>query len=204
MLVSAIWLSFFAYCWSSCFSCYVFYEKLFDTSLSHNAQLFLGLSQEKSLLSSLSKCTQWKLEFGIFKVENEEIVRDKGSNMKIKLWRVLSFYMPNSLLSDICIDCCLLVLIYLFVHHASSYRSRKIVSRLRKHLQCITLCFNWLPSILNRLHKSFEKLAIHYHISIIDYIILLRPCLFSWISTLIDYKVIVIDYIVLESFPRSG
>ena len=50
---------------------------------------FQMIFQEKSLLSSLSICTQWQLEFDIIKVKNGEIVRDKGSNIKIKLWRVL-------------------------------------------------------------------------------------------------------------------
>ena len=56
-------------------------------------------------------------------------VRDKGSNMKIKTKKSFDFYMPNYLLSDICIDCCLLSLVCLCVQHALSYRSMKIVSK---------------------------------------------------------------------------
>ena len=62
--------------------------------------------------------------------ESEDVnVRDRGSNMK-KVEEVLSFYMPNSL-SGICIDCCILVSIFSYVHHASSCRGKKIVSKVR-------------------------------------------------------------------------
>ena len=47
-----------------------------------------------------------------------------------KLEEVLSFYMPNSL-SGICIDFCILVSIFPCVHHASSCRNKKIVSKVR-------------------------------------------------------------------------
>jgi len=96
----------------------------FDTSLGHSVQSFLGLSQEKSLLSSLSKCTQWKFKFGIIKAKRREIVRDRGATWRSSNEEFLSFYMHNSLLKGICIDCCFLVLIYLCVHHALSCRSR--------------------------------------------------------------------------------
>ena len=51
--------------------------------------------------------------------------------MKIKTKKCFDFYMPNSLLSGICIGCCFLFLVYLYVHHASSYTSRKIVFKVR-------------------------------------------------------------------------
>jgi len=51
--------------------------------------------------------------------------------MKIKTKKCFDFYMPNSLFCGICIACCLLSLVYLCVHHALSYRSRKIVSYIR-------------------------------------------------------------------------
>jgi len=64
----------------------------------------------------------------IVKTEDNN-VRDRGSNMK-KVEEVLSFYMPNSL-SGICIDCCIFVSIFSCVHHASSCRIKKIVSKVR-------------------------------------------------------------------------
>jgi len=37
------------------------------------------VSQEKSLLSSLSKFTQWQIKFGIIKSKKGEIVTDRGA-----------------------------------------------------------------------------------------------------------------------------
>ena len=93
---------------------------------------FQVVSQEKSLLSSLSKCTQWQRKFGTIKAKKGEIVRDKGANMKIKIKKSFDFYMHNPRLNGICIACCLLSLVNQCVPHASSYRSKKIVSKIRK------------------------------------------------------------------------
>jgi len=57
-------------------------------------------------------------------------VRDRGSNMKIEIKKSFNFYIPNSRLRNL--YCLLLSLVNLCAHHASSYRNRKIVSKIRK------------------------------------------------------------------------
>lgn len=71
----------------------------------------------------------------------------------MKTYKSFDFYMTNSLLSGICIACCLSFLVYLYVHHASSYRSRKIVSETRNVFSAI-----------------FLTTLIDYHSCVIDYI----------------------------------
>ena len=85
----------------------------------------------------------------IVKTEDNN-VRDRGSNMKTRPWSLkkleeVLYFTCLTLLSGICINCCIvcciLVFIFSYVHHASSYRSKKIVSKVRNFFQCIKLFF---------------------------------------------------------------
>jgi len=71
------------------------------------------------------------INFGIIKAKKREIERDRGPTWRSSYEEFWLLY-ANSLLSGICIGYCFLFLVYLCVHHdASSYRSRKKVSKVR-------------------------------------------------------------------------
>jgi len=90
-----------------------------------------------------------------------------------KLEDVLSFTCPTPL-SDICIscyiECCILVHIISFVHHASSWVSEKKIFCVRKvSLEGKTLYFSPLHSYHNWLQKLSEACRVMSRISLIDY-----------------------------------
>ena len=154
----------------------------------------------------MCSCTQYLVIF----------VRDRGRNMKTKYWslkkleEVLSFTCPT-ILSGICIDCCIIISIFSYVHDASSCRNKKIVSKVRNLLQCIkiSILINYKANH-NQIHKclqlaerfsdQFNRFPVNRNqlLSSIETMIG-----FSRVFALIDYQVILIDYFVLKSVPKS-
>ena len=97
-----------------------------------------------------SWCSNWTIVQVVSQRNKGGIVRDRGSNMKTRPWSLkkleeVLYFTCLTLLSGICINCCIvcciLVFIFSYVHHASSYRSKKIVSKVRNFFQCIKLFF---------------------------------------------------------------
>jgi len=122
--------------------------------------------KSKSLLSRLRPPNALIdiFKFVIIKGKKGEIVRDRGSNMSntiiLKLEEVLSFTWQTLLRGiyiDCYIECCILVYIISFVHHASSYMSEKKISKVRKFLQ-----------------KAKLSILIDYNLIVIDYTICLK------------------------------